>query len=634
MAGDLLSLGVSGLLANQRALGTVGQNISNANSEGYSRQRVEFGANAPLFFGGGYLGTGVSVKNVERVYDNFLNNQVQVYTSSFSQAETFSRYASTVDELLADPQVGMMPAFERYFGAMNDVANDPASIPARQALLTEGEAISDRYNYLNTRLGNLRNQTNSQIKDFVEEINGLAQGIATVNKNIVMSPGPGEPNDLLDERDRLLSQLSKKVSVSTVAQDDGSVNVFVGSGQTLVIGFEANSLNVMQNQFDATQLEIGISVGGGGFVQVTSQLTGGALGGVVDFRNNMLDDAQNALGKLAMGFAATVNEQHRLGQDLNGNFGQDLFNIANLEVLPATGVADVVSANLDNVDGLTGSDYRLTCDGGNLYSLMRLSDGQTTTIDTAGASPYTTPPIDGFTLDISAGMAVNDRVLIRPTRNGAEEISALLGDAREFAAAMPVMSAPSTSNTGSASITPGTVTSIADLPLPSDVTLTYDAATNEINVSGAVPAAGPFSYTSGATLAFNGLEFVMSGVPADGDVFTISNNVNGVSDNRNVLAIATMQTEKLLENGSSTYEDVYGQMVAEVGIKTGQSVIKKDAQSNLLDQARTAQQGYSGVNLDEEAADLIKFQQAYQAAAQVINAANTMFDSLLGAVRR
>ncbi len=634
MAGDLLSLGVSGLLANQRALGTVGQNVSNANTEGYSRQRVEFGANAPLFFGGGYLGTGVSVKNVERIYDNFLNSQVQVYTSSASQAETYSRYASTVDELLADPEVGMMPAIERFFGAMNDVSNDPASVPARQALLTEGESISDRYNYLNTRLSNLRGQTNSQIKDFVGEINGLAEGIARVNRNIVMAPGPGQPNDLLDERDRLLSQLAEKVSVSTVAQDDGSVNVFVGSGQTLVIGFESNDLSVIQNQFDATQFEIGISTGGGNFVQVTSQLTGGALGGVVAFRNDMLDDAQNALGKLAMGFAVTLNEQHRLGQDLNGNFGQDLFNVANLQVLPANGVPDVVAATLDNVEGLTGSDYRLTYDGGDSYTLLRLSDNQMTTINTGGASPYTTAPIDGFTLELSAGMAVNDRVLIRPTRNGAKEIGALLTDPREFAAAMPVMTTPAISNNGTASITPGNVTSIADLPLANDITLTYSAATNEISVSGAVPAAGPFTYTSGQTVAFNGLEFVLTGAMADGDQFTIYNNVNGVSDNRNVLELSSMQTDKMLENGSSNYQDVYGQMVADVGIKTSKSVINKDAQSNLLDQARTAQQGLSGVNLDEEAANLMKFQQAYQASAQVISAANSMFDSLLNAVRR
>ena len=634
MGSDLLSLGVSGLMANQRSLNTIGHNISNANSEGYSRQRVELGARAPTFFGGGYIGNGVDVKDVERIYDSFLNTQVEIYSASFNQAQTFSRYASTMDELLADPQVGMMPAIEGYFGAMQDVANDPSSIPARQALITQAETLADRFNYLDQRMTDLRAQANSQIEDFVAEINSLAEGIATVNRNIVMAPGPGQPNDLLDERDRLVSKLSEKISVNTVLQDDGSMNVYIGNGQSLVVGFDATSLSVMRNQFDVTQYEVGISVGGGDYVQVTSQLTGGALGGVIDFRDSMLVDAQNSLGKLAMGFAASMNAQHGLGQDLNGNFGQDLFSVGAIQVLPGSGVPDVVSATLDDVDGLTNSDYRLTYDGGNSYSLLRMSDGQITTIDTGGASPYTTAAIDGFTLDITAGMAVGDQVMIRPTRSGADQISSLIRDPREIAAAMPIMTTPETTNNGNASITPGMVTSVDDLPLPNDVTLTYSAATNEITVSGAVPAAGPFSYTSGATIAFNGMEFVISGAPADGDQFTIFNNVDGVSDNRNMLAVAALQTSKVLENGSSSYQDVYGQMVAEVGVRTNQSVINENAQSNLLDQARTAQQAYSGVNLDEEAANLIKFQQAYQASAQVINAANVMFDSLLSAVRR
>ena len=634
MGSDLLSLGVSGLMANQRSLNTIGHNISNANSEGYSRQRVELGARAPTFFGGGYIGNGVDVKDVERIYDSFLNTQVEVYSASFNQAQTFSRYASTMDELLADPQVGMMPAIEGYFGAMQDVANDPSSIPARQALITQAETLADRFNYLDQRMTDLRAQANSQIEDFVAEINSLAEGIATVNRNIVMAPGPGQPNDLLDERDRLVSKLSEKISVNTVLQDDGSMNVYIGNGQSLVVGFDAANLSVMRNQFDVTQYEVGISVGGGDYVQVTSQLTGGALGGVIDFRDGMLVDAQNSLGKLAMGFASTMNAQHGLGQDLNGNFGQDLFSVGAIQVLPGSGVPDVVAATLDDVDGLTNSDYRLTYDGGNSYSLLRMSDGQITTIDTGGASPYTTAAIDGFTLDITAGMAVGDQVMIRPTRSGADQISSLIRDPREIAAAMPIMTTPETTNNGNASITPGMVTSVDDLPLPNDVTLTYSAATNEITVSGAVPAAGPFSYTSGATIAFNGMEFVISGAPADGDQFTIFNNVDGVSDNRNALAVAALQTSKVLENGSSSYQDVYGQMVAEVGVRTNQSVINENAQSNLLDQARTAQQAYSGVNLDEEAANLIKFQQAYQASAQVINAANVMFDSLLSAVRR
>ncbi len=628
MGGSILSIGVSGLLANQRALQTTSNNVSNANTDGYSRQRIEFSSRPPMFLGGGYVGTGVQTQAVERIYDGFLNDQVSVYTSSASSSAAYTRLASSVDELMADPEVGMMPAMDNYFSALNDVANDPSAIPPRQALISQMESLADRFQYVDQRLSGLRSQVNSQVNDFVSEINSLAQGIALINKNIASSPsGGGAPNDLLDERDRLLGKLSEKVSVSTVEQGDGSMNVFIGNGQSLVVGFNANSLELKPNRFDVTQQEVGLNVGGGTSIEITKQIKGGALGGILEFRSGLLDSAQNEIGKLAMGMAQAANDQHRLGQNLNGNLGGDLFNLADLDVLPGAGVADVVTATLGDVNDLTGSDYVLNYDGAN-YTLTRSSDQQVTALSATGGT------VDGFNINIGAGMVAGDQVMIRPTRNGGRDIASLLKDPRDIAAAQSVISQTGLTNAGNASISSGNVVDASGLPLPNGVSLSFDAAGNQFIATGAVPPAGPFPYTSGDTFNVNGLEFEISGVPADGDQFIIDNNSGGVSDNRNMLGLVELQMASVMENGSSTYQDVYGQLVAEVGIKTNQAVIAEKAQTNLLEQASKAQQSYSGVNLDEEAANLMKFQQAYQASAQVITAATAMFDTLLNAVRR
>ena len=635
MAGtDMLGIGVSGLFSYQAALQTTSHNISNANTEGYTRQRVEFGTLPPQFFGGSYFGSGVQVAGVERVYNGFLANQVSIYQSSVGHAQTVSQLSSSLDELLADASVGMMPAVQDFFSAMQDVANDPSSLPPRQTLLTRSEILVDRFHAINQRMEDLRGQVNSQLQDEVAEINALAESIAQINQNIVLSPGPGQPNDLLDQRDRLLGELADHVGVTTVPQDDGSINVFVGNGQSLVVGFQASAMEVLANRFNVTQLEVGLNVGGGSAIEISAQVTGGSLGGLLEFRDTILDPAQNQLGLLAMGLGQTFNEQHQLGQDLDGNLGQDMFQVPNLLTLPASGVSNFATANLSDVSQLTSADYMLRYDGGNDYTVTRLTDNQTFNIDTGGASPFTTAEIDGFTLTLNAGANVGDQLLIQPTRTAAREIQANITDPNQVATATPVLGSLGLNNSGSAEVTGTVVTDVGNLPLPADVTLTYNNAANEFTVTGAVPAVGPIPYTSGGTIAFNGLELVISGTPDNGDQFVLSNNVGGVSDNRNALLMANLQTQRLLADGDATYQDAYDELVTDVGIKTNQAIIAEEAQADLLSQALSQQQSISGVNLDEEAANLLKFQQAYQAAAQVISTADAIFQTLLNAVSR
>ena len=319
--------------------------------------------------------------------------------------QEFYRLASQVDNLLADPQAGLAPSLQRFFGAVSDVANDPSSIPARQVLLSEAQSLADRFHYLDQRLESLRNGVNTQITNTVSEINGLASGIAAMNRDIALALGTGAgqpPNDLLDQRDELVRQLAERVAVTTVPQDDGALNVFIGNGQTLVVGGNASRLDVVGNPYDPTRKEVAITAGPISSI-VSDMLTGGTLGGALQFRNEMLDSAQNALGRAAIGLAATFNDQHRLGQDLNNALGGDFFTaIDNSSPRVLSTSAATVSVSVPDVNALTTSDYRLDYDGAT-YTVTRLSDNAA--VYSIAAFPGANAP-RGLTLTLTAGVVV------------------------------------------------------------------------------------------------------------------------------------------------------------------------------------------------------------------------------------
>ncbi len=620
--GDIFGIGVSGLLAFQRALGTAGHNISNVNTEGYSRQRVDLNARPPQGTGNGFIGTGVEVTTVARVYDSFLTAQVRAYTSTHSQLQEFYRLAGQVDNLLADPQAGLTPGLQRFFNAVHGVANDPSSVPARQVMLGEGQALIDRFRYLGERLNNLGEGVNTQIRNSVNDINSYAQALADINRRIVQTQGAvsGQPaNDLLDQRDALIGRLAERVSVTTVAQDDGALNVFIGNGQTLVLGANAYTLTATANPYDPTRLEISY-----GTANVSDQLVGGSLGATLDFRTRILDPARNELGRLATGLALSFNAQQREGLNLNDALGGDFFAAAAPLVRTRssnTGTGSL-SVTVSNGGALTASDYLARYDGVN-WTVTRLSDGFSQT----GAGPFS---LDGLTITPGGAPASGDSFLIQPTQPGASGIGLALSDPRLIAAAAPVRTRTSLGNSGTGAISAGEVLNATDPSLFSTVTLNFVSAT-QYQVNGAGPL---IAYTSGANIDLNGWRVAVSGTPAVGDVFTIEKNTGGVSDNRNALALADLRTQLTLGNNSATYEGVYGELVGQVGAATRSADISRSAQQSLLAQASEARDGVSGVNLDEEAANLLRFQQAYQAAAQVIATADTVFQTLLTALRR
>ncbi len=641
---DINGIGTSALLAFQRSLSAVSHNIANASTEGYSRQRVDFTTQTPQFTGIGYFGSGVRVEDVTRVYDQFVVDRLQTNTSNYSQAENFLGLISQVDNLLADPSAGLSPAIQNFFNSLQNSIDDPGSTPARQVFLSDAEALTQRFKSIDNRLRSLAADAENDLVNLTNEINGLGRALVKVNESIALggTSSTGQPNDLLDERDNLLRELAKLTSVKTVDQTDGSVNVFIGNGQGLVVGSTVNELQAIRNRFDPERFDIVISQGGA-FVDVTQQLTGGRLSAVVDFRTNILEPSLNSLGRVATGIGVTVNAQQQLGIDLNGNNGVALFNVNSIDAVVSnnnTGTGTIAAA-LTNVANLTNSDYEVIYDGSN-YRVNRLSDNMN--VFTGNLTTLNATAIDGFQLTVTAGAVAGDSFLVQPTRNSARNISVALTDPVLLAYAAPIRSTSALTNTGSLELELGAVSSATTFPLASDITLVFDPNAGGTGVPGFIVSGGP-----GGTLAydpatesagkkftltspFTGINFNVSGTPATGDSITIANNTNAIGDNRNGLLIAALQNNVTLL-GNNTFQSSFGELVADVGVRARQGQITEETQRVLLQQTEAERESISGVNLDEEAARLVQLQQSYQAAARVITVSNSLFDEILAAVR-
>lgn len=543
---SIYTSGVTALRAAQLGMATTGHNIANANTAGFRRQEIVQTTAVPVGSGQGFIGQGVNVDTIKRVYDDFLDRQVSQNETAASYSEKYLQGLQQLDNVMGDRSSGLSAAIQKFFQTWNDLANYPSSTTARQAVLGGAETVSNSFNSLGTYVQSLQDNANTDIKGLTSQINSYANSIANMNKTIASVSINGQvPNDLLDQRDQLLSDLNAIVG-TTVLKDPttGNYNVFIGTGYQLVEGTNANTVTAQSSKYDPTRLEVYDS---GGVTQLSGgSISGGKLGAVLDYRENVLDMAQNSLGRIAMVLADSVNTLHTAGIDYNGTAGGDFFN--SMSAMPLTyastsnSSAAVVTATLGTTSQLTTSDYSLSF-GGGVYTLQRLSDGQTWS--NASLATLSTNAAQGFTLTTSVAPNAGDTFLIRPTAQGSTNLDVAITDPLKIAAADSTAVAGDTLN------------------------------------------------------------------------------------NANALAIAGLQSTSGLIGGSTTIEGGYALLVGEIGNLTDEAKISKSTQTNLLTQTKAAQQAVSGVNLDEEAANLLRYQQAYQAAAQIIKSASSMFDTLL-----
>jgi flagellar hook-associated protein 1 len=765
MGTGIYSIGVSGIAAAQLGLLATEHNVVNASTPGFTRQRTIQSTNIAMGTGSGAIGQGVNVQTIQRVYDRFLTAQVNTALTKLGSIDAYYTQIKQIDNLLADPSAGLSPALQDFFAGVQQVAANPSLLSARQAMVSAGQTLVSRFQSIETRLTELNDQVNGKIQDTVSTINSYAKEIAEVNQRIIISQSTyGQPpNDLLDQRDMLIANLNKEIKVSTINNSDGSLSLFIGSGQQLVTGNQAVTMTALASSADNSRIVVGLKTSGGEIIEFPESLiNGGALGGLTQFRAESLDRAINELGRVAATVAMTFNAQNALGMDLLGQtnadagFAKNFFTMDAVKPIvmpnrvntgnavveasfvnppPAggvytlsqavdattgdpvfsltrqsdgrvwTGVSDPdVDTALDNLYSLTqsegidvraagavtttsgtaiiygptasgsnfftnlsASDYRLGYDGFK-YSLVRLSDNKTWTDADFTVLSETVAAAEGFTLTNASGAMLNgDSFLIQPTRNAARNIGVnelIAGDPRLIAAAVPFRTTADNANSGTGTISSGktlagfdatklgaagmTVTYASGSPsntisvspitagdkisvrLPNGTTAVYDAQmlSDPLNPASAlVPNEIPFA--QGMEVTVSGMTFVLSGLPNNGDTFKIAKNDAAVADSRNMLALGQLQTQNTMSGGKATYQTSYSELVASNGIKTRELGITGAAQESVLNQAQAERDALSGVNLDEEAANLIRYQQAYQASAKILEIGKTIFDTLL-----
>lgn len=623
--GGILGTGTSALLTYQRALQVTGHNIANVGTEGYSRQRLELGARVS---GTGGFGSGVEGIGISRVVDQFVDKRLGMNLSAEAYHRTMAEFSGQLDNLLADPAAGLTPALSKFFAAIEDVATDPTSTAARQQLIAQGQALVDRFAQIEGRIEDQRVIVNGRIGSSVEEINQLNRGIAELNRSIIESRGRSgaEPNDLLDQRDDLVRQLSERLSISTVEQSDGSINVYGGRGQALVVGQQATELHVRPQGADPNRLEIGVR-NGSAFVAVTGNMSGGSLGALLETRDTLLDPASNRLGRVAVALTDQFNALHQAGMDLDGALGEAFFSRPDPQVLTGAGnAADGIPAlAIDDIGALSASDYELRFDGSD-WTLRRLADGRVVgSIPPGGSLDF-----DGLSLDLEGVTDAErgDTFLLRPLRVAAG-LAVRVDDPRAVAAALPIEVDAEASNGGNARVRELSVDDPGHPALRDGTTIEF--VDGEYRVDG---ESFPLDPSGDTRIEHNGWSLTLRGTPAEGDRFELRDNAGAVGDNRGALAMAGLSSERRLANGSATLSESYSELVSSVAVRTQTSKLNADVQAQLLADARAQRESISGVNLDEEAANLVRFQQAYQAAAQVVAVAGSMFDALLAAVRR
>ncbi len=698
---DLLNIGLSGLSAAKTNLTVTGHNITNINTPGYTRQDTVQATRTPQFSGAGYIGSGTSLTDIRRSYNEFLTSQLRSSTALHSDVTAYKSQIDQLDGLLAGSTTGVTPALQSFFSAMQTAAEDPANIPARQLVLSEAEGLARRFNNINDNITAQNSFINKQLVTTTEQINRLAQTVGSLN-NAISSAGTNgqQPNDLLDARDEAVRQLSNYIGVTVVVQDDNTFNLSIGSGQPLVVGGTVNQLQAGPGRGDPNKFEVDF-ISGGSRQNITSSISGGEMGGLLRFRDEVLDPTVNALGRLALTINSEINSQLGQGLDLKGQVGADLFNdindpkLAALRVRPmADNTSDVSgSMNITNTKLLTTSDYRLEFDGSN-YSARRLSDGaaMTVTVGAGGELSFADSQgrDQGFTMQLSGVPTAGDRFMLEPTRRGAADISVQLDQADQLGFAAPFKSGADLQNKGNGTIGQPSVEMalnpdnlpqvnfVADdllldnLKAVGEISLEYDEVNGTLNFATplptgvtitSVPVEGQLApgaitglpITPGQT---NNLSYAIevdvggvkqsftinqtiSGRPSNGDTFTVGFNQNGVSDNRNALKLADLQNKQVVGVDANTkgiatgvsFSDGYGDMVERVGTLTAQARQDDVATGAILKQSADNRNSLSAVNLDEEAASLIKFEQYYNASAQVIQVARSLFDTLINAFR-
>jgi flagellar hook-associated protein 1 len=637
--GDILSTSVSGLLAFQQALDVTSNNVANVGTPGYDVETANFSEEPGQGTSSGFIGSGVDVASITRAYNAVLAQQVNGSQASYSSFNTLATWAAQIDDMLSSSSTGLTASLQSFANSLQTLSTSPSSTASGQAVLSQAQALVQQLQSYSSQVSEAQTQVESQVASNVSEINTLASSIASVNGQIAQAVGsdPGQtPNQLLDQLDGLINQLSQYVTVSTVSQSDGAADVYIGTGQALVLGSTAQQLTAVPNAYNATIYDIGLSSGNSS-VDITPEITGGSLGGLLATVSQVLQPTQNALGQLSIGLATLVNQQQEDGMDLAGAPGQAMFAVGGPEVLADannTGSAQI-AATVTSLSDLTADDYELEYTGAGANGGWQLEDETTGEAVAMTGTGTSADPLEaaGLSIVASGTPANDDSFLIQPTAAATQGLAMLLTSPTQIASASQIQATAASGNTGTGTVSSAGVTDPADW-VPDIYTVDFTSPTQyEVTDSEGDVVVPPTTYASGTPITFDGAQVTITGAPATGDTFTVTgNSTANTGDNSNLLAMIGALSTPALNGGTTSLSNAANNLVTQIGSLTQQAQSNASAQQSVNQSATDALNNADGVNLDQQAALMVQYEQAYQACAQMISASTTMFDSLITAM--
>lgn len=622
---DLLSLGTQGVLAAQRQLSTTGHNISNVNTDGYSRQVVEQGTNESQYWGGQRFGSGVHIADVRRNYDKFAVNELNLATSSLGHASKLNSQLSMLDSLLSQSAKKIPDNMNELYASLEGLADTPNDMGARKVVLENAKMVADSFNDINNTLRLQESDTAAEIEGTVQRLNNIGKELVDINQALVKSNGTD--NDLLDRHQNLINELSEYTQVTVNTRKDGLFNVLIGTGNTLVSGLHASELTTVPGDPDHQQRRLALKTGES-VKPISNDDINGQLGALFEFRDTTLANSRDQLGMMATGLAMKFNELQSQGFDLSGEVGANFFNnlndpdIARNRVVKSSDSTADLSVFIDDVSQLRAGDYHLKFDG-TQYTLIDPDDKQTQVNPTGTPATFN---IDGLNIQIDSPLSSGERVILRPMRDSAGQVYVDMEDPAKIAAQSYI--SPTSKIDGNADlkvISQGAQQEF-EVIISADASqftvLDFDG--NILQGPQVYPPVGPFT-VNGTTLelsegAAKDDRFVVSLLPADGD-------------NGNLLRMQDLQTDKIMNDGRSTLIDVFEGLTSDIGTQKASFARLESISRTELDAAEGRVAEISGVNLDEEAANMMKFQQAYMASSRIMTAANEAFQTLLSATR-
>tara|TARA_R110001592_G_scaffold62911_2_gene192595 strand:+ start:418 stop:2412 length:1995 start_codon:yes stop_codon:yes gene_type:complete len=664
MSVSLYQTGVSGLLAAQQQLATTGNNIANVNTEGYNRQRAEQNAAIGISTGSNFLGSGTYVQDITRIYDQFSYKEQIINQSNLSNADSLNTRLTQLDQVMSTSGNAVVGSLNKFYEALNGVADNPNDSGLRSIVLNQASTLSNDFNQLTDNFDKMTKAVNGEIDQVANRVSEISRELAKVNETVMQSQNltqSGQPNDLLDKRDQLIAELSEYTRVTTVLDANGVMTVMVGQGTTLVAGITPLTLQVKAGDPDAKKTQLSL-VSSNSSVALNGTTLGGSLAASFEFRDQHLNQTRTEIDRLAMAVSSTLNDSQASGLDLNGLQGANIFTDINATQLqqgrvlaPASNAGTTqAQVTINDVSLLPTDEFEVRFNGTD-FTLVNLTTGGSENLGAPGAGAPAgthTPssPDYGFSFVETGVPVAGDTFTIVPTKNSAGLMKATLTDGNAIAASTAIAVTPSSNNVSDGKIE---ITNVIN-PVAArayDVTVdvyesapgTFSYRVYDTSSPPPLPTIAAGSYAAGASAVID----IPAGTPdfqieITGDLVGSGTNARetftlgdafGVGNSNNAVAMAKTQEVGVTNGGKETFSESIAVSTSVVGGKASNADLVADTAQALYTQAYNRNQATSGVNLDEEAANLLKFQQAYQAASQIISTANTIFDTILAAVR-